>query len=307
MRDFAGIPQGLWSRAHFRFNLIQKGPSMRLLTLPCLVFMLVACGGENKTPADRDLRLYALDCGSIETTDMAAFDRDGVYYRGQPGHLVDPCYLIRHPKGDLLWDAGLPDTLVGTDGVGAEPFHMTRSKTLKAQLAEIGLTPEDIDYLALSHSHVDHAGNANDFADATWIVDSAEREHMFSDEGRADTETFAVYSALENAEKKVYTDDYDVFGDGRVRIIRTPGHTPGHSSLLLKLERAGAVFLTGDLYHFTETRARRTVPVFNTDPEATLRSMDKFEALAKEENARVVIQHEPADFAALPVFPAFLD
>ncbi|MEQ8750016.1 MAG: hypothetical protein RIC52_09590, partial [Amphiplicatus sp.] len=116
-----------------------------------------------------------------------------------------------------------------------------------------------------------------------------------------------VSSALENAETATFTDEYDVFGDGSVRIIAMTGHTPGHSVLLAQLDKAGPVLLTGDMYHLTEAREKRTVPVFNTDAEETLRSMDRFEALAAETGARVVIQHEADDFAALPHAPDYLD
>jgi glyoxylase-like metal-dependent hydrolase (beta-lactamase superfamily II) len=222
--------------------------------------------------------------------------------------MVDTCYLISHPAGELLWDTGIPDAISAEpDGVTDAPFHLTMPKTLKGQLAEIGLAPQDIELLSLSHSHFDHVGNANDYAGSTWLVASAERDFMFSDEARAKAENFASYSALETADTVPISGDWDVFGDGSVRIISTPGHTPGHASLLVNLKNSGPVLLTGDLYHMTESRENRRIPAFNTDPEETLRSMDKFEALAAETGARVIIQHEPDDIADLPKSPEYLD
>lgn len=253
------------------------------------------------------LRLYVLDCGHFEVSDLGVFDRAGAY-DGQTGELVDTCYLIRHRSGDLLWDTGVPDALnAQPNGVSDPPFHVSLPKTLKGQLAELGLAPEDIELLSLSHSHFDHVGNAGEYAGATWLVESAERAFMFSDAARANAESFSAYSAFETAETVELDGDLDVFGDGSVRIISTPGHTPGHASLLVNLPNSGPILLTGDLYHMTESREHRRVPTFNTDADETLRSMDRFEALAASTGARVVIQHEPDDIAALPMSPDYLD
>ncbi|MEQ8934335.1 MAG: N-acyl homoserine lactonase family protein [Amphiplicatus sp.] len=277
---------------------------------------LAACSGpspssggvqETSEGGGDGVKLYVLDCGHIEMLDLSIFDAGGAY-DGMQNSAVDTCYLLRHPKGDLLWDTGLPDAINAVEGGVAEgPFAMEMPKTLKGQLAEIGVAPADIEYLSLSHSHFDHAGNAGEYAASTFIVHEAERAHMFRDEARADTQSFAAYSALENAETVTFTDEYDVFGDGSVRIIAMPGHTPGHSVLLAQLDKAGPVLLTGDMYHLTEAREKRTVPVFNADAEETLRSMDRFEALAAKTGARVIIQHEADDFAALPHAPDYLD
>jgi glyoxylase-like metal-dependent hydrolase (beta-lactamase superfamily II) len=253
------------------------------------------------------IRLYTLDCGRIEMLDLSVFDIGGAY-DGRQNSAVDTCFLIRHPQGDLLWDAGLPDSLHDVEGgVTNGPFALSMPKTLLGQLAELGLAPEDIEYFSISHSHFDHLGNGGAFAGSTFIVHEAERAHMFRDEARADAQTFPAYSALEEAETITFTDEHDVFGDGSVRIISTPGHTPGHSVLLVDLESAGPVLLSGDLYHLAEAREKRTVPRFNTDVEETLRSMDKFEALAAETGAMVVIQHEDDDYARLPKPPEYLD
>jgi N-acyl homoserine lactone hydrolase len=267
-----------------------------------LAFVLAACNGGAATK--QEVRLHALDCGRAEVTNLGVFDRGGAY-DGRRETLIVPCFLVRHSKGDLLWDTGLPDALYEADApLELSVFRFSVPRTLRSQLDELGLAPRDIDYLALSHSHFDHAGNANDYATATWLVERAERSYMF--EG-ADAERSESYAALEQARTVTFDEDYDVFGDGAVVIVRTPGHTPGHASLLLRLTHSGPVLLSGDLYHFAEARDRRTVPVFNVDPDETLRSMDRFENLATATGARVVVQHDNGDFAALPPFPSFLD
>jgi glyoxylase-like metal-dependent hydrolase (beta-lactamase superfamily II) len=96
--------------------------------------------------------------------------------------------------------------------------------------------------------------------------------------------------------------DKDVYGDGSVVMLDMPGHTPGHYSLLVRL-RSGPVLLSGDLYHFTAQVANRGVPPFNHDRADTLASMDRFDRIARNLHAKIVIQHEPADIAKLPPFP----
>jgi N-acyl homoserine lactone hydrolase len=279
---------------------------MKLLTtISVIILAVTGCAAD---PANNgQVKFYALDCGAIDVSDMSSFSREGKF-DGEKYALVVPCFLIRHPKGDLLWDTGLEQSLVDKpDGIGDGGFHSKMKIKLTDQLAKLGLTPNDIEFLSISHLHPDHAGNANLFASSTFIANEAEYGFMFSDEMKTNREWFELYSALENADTVMFEDEYDVFGDGIVVIESMPGHTPGSSVLLVRLKNAGALLLTGDLYTHAGARELRTVPTFNTDGQATLKSMDQFEALARKENARVVIQHEKEDFEKLPTFPEFLD
>lgn len=272
-----------------------------------LAASLAACTPAQQQAAAPGLRLYAIDCGLIRAPDADVFADDGAY-RGVARDLVVPCYLIRHPQGDLLWDAGLPEGLADAPGgADMQGAHLSMARKLTAQLAELGLAPADIEFLSISHSHFDHIGNGGLFAQSTWIVDPDERAYAFRPEARAD-QNFAAYAALENARTRLIEDDaLDVFGDGSVQIVQAPGHTPGHTILMLRLANAGVLLLTGDMYHLAESRAQRRVPRFNVDRAQTLASMDEVEALARAHNARVIRQHVPEDFAALPAFPAHLD
>lgn len=251
----------------------------------------------------KGLELYAMDCGRITEPDADYYADDGAY-KGQARTLVVPCFLIRHPKGELIWDTGLPETIADLPG-GEDPKEgVAVRRKLTDQLKDLGLTPADIEYLSVSHSHYDHIGNAGLFAGATWIVDADERAYAFRPTARARADAFPRYAALESAKTILIEGDgdYDVFGDGRVTIVQAPGHTPGHTVLLVRLA-SGPVLLTGDMWHMAESRPARRVPRFNTDRAQTLRSMDKVEALAKATGARVVIEHVQADFDALPKFP----
>lgn len=283
-----------------------------MFALSVLAVALAACGrgpipNEGKPEAAAQagaVALYALECGRITVTDADAFADNGAF-KGVRREFVDPCYLIRHPKGDFLWDSGIPDAVSDLPGgLKAGVFEITRPKKLVDQLAQLNLKPADITFFSISHSHFDHLGNANLFAGATFLADKEERAFMFRPEARADADSFASYQALEGAKTTLIEGDgdFDVFGDGSVRLIAAPGHTPGHRVLLVTLA-SGAVLLTGDLYHLAESRERRTVPRFNTDRAQTLQSFDKLEQIARDTGARVVRQHVPEDFAALPAFP----
>ena len=279
---------------------------MRTFALIAVALSLSACA----TPAPRattpDIALYAMDCGKMSVPNIDAFADDGAY-KGLARNMVIPCYLIRHPKGDLLWDTGVPEAIADRPG-GVGPGGITVARKLTAQLADLGVQPTDIDYLSISHSHFDHIGNAGKFATATWIVDPDEKAHAFRPAARGNAAEFGAYSALESAQVRLVEGDapHDVFGDGSVQVIPSPGHTPGHTVLLVRLAKAGPVLLTGDLWHIAESRAAKRVPRFNTDRAMTLRSYDAVEALAAREGARVVRQHVPEDFTSLPAFPAAL-
>ena len=246
------------------------------------------------------LRLFVLDGGRIVATDADATDMsDDGYYTGRTLEMPVPCFLVRHPDGDLIWDTGMSRTRTDL-GEWAMP-----GASLVDQLQVLGRAPADIRFLSVSHGHWDHSGNAGLFDRSTWIVNPQERGFMFDDENRA-SQGMDDYGALEAADTRLITDDHDVFGDGSVLIIQAPGHTPGHTVLLLRLAEAGPVLLSGDLWHLAESRSGRRVPTFNADRAQTLASMDRVEALVAATGARVIIQHEVADQASLPRLPASL-
>lgn len=278
---------------------------MKTATRLFSVFALSAAA-LTASAADAPIRLYVLDCGRIEFKDMALFSDTGEY-DGKSGKLVDTCYLIRHPKGTLLWDTGLGDKIAEQKGgVDNNGIHLTVDVTLQQQLKSLNLTPRDINYLAFSHFHFDHTGNANLFTSATWILNNAELEGALASRPTPATDPSTI-SGREHAKTQMIDGDYDVFGDGSVRILRAPGHTPGHQVLEVKLAKNGTVILGGDLYHTRENRKDRRVPAFNTSRADTLASMDRIERIVQNTHARLIIQHNPEDVASLPKLPGYLD
>ena len=263
---------------------------------------IVGAAPSEETSAS--LRLYLFDCGRLRIADPGRFSltMDEV----STLELSVPCYLIEHPDGTLLWDAGLSDSLAeGSPHTQANGTVTTVTATLRAQLEELGYQPADITYLALSHLHYDHAGNANDFVASTWLVQRPEHEAAFSDaQGFFDQ---ALYTELENSETMLLDGDHDVFGDGTVVIKSAPGHTPGHQVLFVGLAETGGVVLSGDLYHFPENRTLKRVPTFNFDEAETLASMDAVEDFLMESGARLWIEHDFAANALLDKSPAYYE
>ena len=157
----------------------------------------------------------------------------------------------------------------------------------------------------MSHLHYDHAGNANDFAASIWLVQRPEHEAAFGDpQGFFDR---TLYAALETSETLLIDGDHDVFGDGRVVIRSAPGHTPGHQVLFVDLAETGPLVLSGDLYHFPESRTLKRVPTFNFDEAETLASMDAVEDFLIESGARLWIEHDSAANALLDKAPAYYE
>jgi N-acyl homoserine lactone hydrolase len=234
------------------------------------------------------MRMYVFDCATLNDRDPAGYGltREQV----ASVDMSDPCFLIVHPKGLLLWETGLNDAVYDRpEGGGAK--HDKIDKSLRSQLAAIGYGPANITYLAMSHWHGDHSGNANEYAGSTWIVQKAERDFMFGDKIAANPAAKPdEFKELRNVKTIIIDGDYDVFGDASVMLISTPGHTPGHQCLLVRLPKTGPVLLSGDLYHFPGEREFHTVPRGNNADIVASRA--KIEALIKTIGAQLWIQHD---------------
>ena len=254
------------------------------------------------------LKLYIFDSGRLVSPNPQPLLDRGITVTD----MSVESYLIVHPKGVLLWDSGtIPDALVKPGGTTI--VRATVTKTLSSQLAEIGYSPADITYFAMSHYHYDHSANANAYAGSTWLVQRPERAAMFPDAiptpDPIGSEVRERFSKLKDAKTILLDGDYDVFGDGSVVILSTPGHTPGHQSLFLNLPKTGPLVLSGDLYHYPAERTLKDFFPFagrgNDAQEAA--SKAKIEAFLKEKNAVIWIQHDIEANAKLKKSPAYYD
>jgi glyoxylase-like metal-dependent hydrolase (beta-lactamase superfamily II) len=255
--------------------------------------------------AQGSLRLYVFDCGTLK-------DRDGVPYgipltQMAPKDLADTCALVVHPRGTLLWDTGVhesvnqPASSTGTGRAGGPRPGDRLAKTLKSQLDVIGYGPSSITYLAISHGHWDHTGNVRDYLASTWLAQKLERDAMF---GNANASNASDYAGLKDATTRVVEGDHDVFGDGTVMLVFTPGHTAGHQSLLVRLPKTGPVILSGDLYHFVE---ELTATPTGRNAEQIAASKAKIKDLMTKTGAQLWIQHDMAQYARLKKAPEFYD
>jgi glyoxylase-like metal-dependent hydrolase (beta-lactamase superfamily II) len=275
----------------------------RLLGLAAGWAALTGFQATPPAPLPAALSLWRLDCGNFIIKDFNAFFSDTMAYRpGQAKEITSSCYLIRHGNRYMLWDTGLTARLIGNrQDNPAQTIELKR--TILDQLKQIGVRPDQIEIIGISHYHSDHIGQAASFPKAKLLIGRGDLDALKAKPVRAGLEPDLLKPWLTGGSSIVAADgDVDIFHDGRVVMLKMPGHTPGHNALLVRLA-GGNVLLTGDLYHFTEQVMIKGVPPFNSDRADTLASMDRFDRLAKNLNAKVIIQHEPADIMKLPAFP----
>jgi N-acyl homoserine lactone hydrolase len=304
-RECLGVDRR-WEMIYMRLAICLTGRLLLAATL-CGLPLGPSVGAANLAPAPKvaSLRLYVFDCGTLVYNKPEDYNlkREEV----KDTNMGVTCYLVVHPKGTLIYDTGLNDRLVGRplyenvlDGYGQIKFN-----TLSGQLADIGVRSTNIDYLVLSHYHWDHIGNAGEFAGSTWLVYKGDRDHMFSSASRADP-WFSQYSALERSKTVLLNGDYDVFGDGTVVVLATPGHTEGHCSLWVRLKNTGPVVLSGDLYHYAEERDLKRMPE-EEKTKGTVESRQKVEELLRRTGAQLWIGHSMEFFRTVRKSPAWYD
>jgi len=246
-------------------------------------------------------KLYVLNCGEGTAGDISRWTPG--LNEGKSMDFVDSCYLIKHSsKGWFLWDTGIADAVAAMPNglVPADPKAVTwrRPKTLAAQLEQLGLKPDDVKAMAVSHTHPDHTGNVELFPQATLYVQKAEYDWP----GANNEPRFKPSHPVEQL-----AGDKDVFGDGSVTILSTPGHTPGHQSLLVKLPKTGAVILSGDVVHFKDNWDNRRVPGMNVNKDQSAASMQKIADTLAREKAQLWINHDKAQRDCQKMSPEFYD
>lgn len=266
-------------------------------------------GPQSSAPA---LRLYVMDGGSIiiDAPEKFGLTREQV----EDSNMSCPVYLIVHPRGTLLFDTGLGDRYFGRpfnqnllgDPPTPAPFQsfVLVIRTLKSQLEQAGYPPSKINYLAMSHPHADHIGNANDFAESTLLVHKGDYDMMFGSEVK---QINTAYAALKNSKTKIVEGDYDVFGDGTVVLLSTPGHTPGHQSLYVKLPKTGGVLLSGDVWHYPEDLKFDSMPEREKPSGMTEASRKKLQDFRAKTGSQLWIGHDINFFSRQKHAPEYYD
>ncbi len=250
------------------------------------------------------VRLLALTCGWL-TGPRALF------LEGAKGsvRVPVPVFVVEHPRGRVLFDSGLHRD-VQTDpearlGPAAAVFtaHFAPGEEVAARLAAAEIDAGRVQYLVNSHLHFDHAGGNVALPNATVVVQRREWHAAHDDAGiAANNYTPADY---DTGQPRLEVDgEHDLFGDGRVVCLPTFGHTPGHQSLLVRLD-GGDVVLAADACYFRETLDEMRLPLVVHDPEAMLASLRRLRALAAV-GTRIVYGHDPEVWATVPQAPAAL-
>jgi N-acyl homoserine lactone hydrolase len=262
-------------------------------------------------------RLYVLDCGQGHAPDESRWTV-GVNV-GKPIDISVSCYLVHHADEYFLWDTGISDAVATMpDGwyPGNNPatdIHWTRAKSLESQLAAIGVKPSDIRFVGISHTHPDHIGNAELFATVPFLIQKAEYDYYFAagKSGIAKPPSDTKPTFLKEHPVNLVQEDLDVFGDGSVMIVYTPGHTPGHQSCLVHLPKTGWILLSGDAVHLQENWDNRRIPYFATmPPEQKLQtqlSMQRMADLISFYHAQLWINHEKTQSDKLKHAPAYYE
>ena len=291
---------------------------MKRLLILFLGIGLIACQQQPDIAAEAPVavndaigpKLYVFDCGRIRLASVAAFNLQDTDTAVR--ELSAPCYVVDHPKGQLLWDAGLPSELASSEGWVVRPDGLANilDETLASQMARMGLGFDmgTLEYVAFSHIHWDHVGASNDVASGTWLVQQGDYDAAHA-EGNMSVPAVQpeLLASIKERPTQVLSGDHDVFGDGSVQLIAADGHTPGHQVLFVDLPETGPVVLSGDLYHFQFSRANRVVPLFNVDVERSLQSMDKVEALVAMTGADFWLQHDASLFDSQQKAPGFYE
>lgn len=251
---------------------------------------VLAQAAEPSNPEPK-VRLWKLDCGALDENRQRKFDWQKV-------PVPTPCYLIGHDDRYMLWDAG-----ISARAIGANHPTARLERTISDQLKQIGVTPDQIAFVGISHYHGDHTGQATQFPKATLLIGADDFDALRSKTPPGGAAPPHIQPWIDGKSKvEALVEDRDVFGDGTVRMLRAPGHTPGHTVLVVKLA-SGTVILSGDLWFTNDDAIRGTMPDFNTSRAETLASRERIARLAETLDAVVVIQHDPAHDERIPDFP----
>lgn len=258
------------------------------------------------------MKLYVFQAAMLHT--------DKAYLvAGSPSKQIDvpvPYYLIKHEKGYVLFDTGHNLAQV-QDAKEALPEHIyaaynpeifEEGYVLNA-LERAGVKPEEIMYCICSHLHFDHDGGIGLFPNATYIVQKDELSYAFN----PDPFMKAVY-CRDDFDKDVnwlvldgWNDNrYDLFGDGKIVIYFTPGHTPGHQSLLVNLEKDGPIMITVDACYTEENLDELKLSALACDNSAYIKNLITFRDMQKK-GVKILIGHDPDAWASTKVFPEFYE
>lgn len=250
------------------------------------------------------MRLYFLHCGSLDLETSIIIPGAP---KGQRLTLPVPAMLFQVDGRNILVDTGLPDLCVDNPRALAdegEPDppemvpHMSQQQTAAGQLALLGLTLNDLDLVVNSHLHFDHCGGNQHMTTSPILVDALELEAART------SGTYPPFFEGPGVTFQTFEGDYELAPG--VQLLATPGHTPGHHSLLVRLPQSGPLLLTVDAV-YTEALWRDNALGAGANAEDARRSMDRLRQMSQETGAQVIFGHDPEQWRTLRHAPAFYE
>ncbi|HAT3848505.1 TPA: N-acyl homoserine lactonase family protein [Serratia marcescens] len=261
-----------------------------------------------------DIRLYFFQTGTIQCkkNNITMNQGENIDYE-----IPIPFFLLTHPDGHTIIDGGNavevatdPETYWGDVTKVYKPV-MSKNEGCVEQLKQMGIQPEDVRYVLQSHLHLDHTGAIGRFPNATHIVQRNEYEYAFT------PDWFAVGGYISNDFDRPglkwtflngeCNDFFDIYGDGTLKTIYTPGHSPGHQSFIINLPNTGSILLAVDAAYTTEHWDERALPGFMTSSLESARSVQKLHYIAGREKSLVVTGHDPDEWKKYRHAPAYYD
>ena len=265
-----------------------------------LLFAIVLCatvlfGLRATAQAPAEVTLTRIDCGTdAAPRNVGERFSDTFAHKDLKLTFTFSCYLIKHGNDYMVWDTGFaPGSNPNAPKVG-----------IVDRLKELNVTPDQVKYVGISHFHGDHTGQLDPFKTATLLIGKGDWDGLTATPPMQGA-TVAGFKSWIDEKRKVepLAGDKDVFGNGSVVMLRTPGHTPGHSVLLVRLKDMGPVVLSGDLVHFRENSEGTGVPWFNVDRAQSVASIERVKQIVANLKATLIIQHDMRDIGKLPAFP----
>lgn len=260
-----------------------------------------------------DIRLYMFGCGTLKTITASIKMNQG----HDPYEIPVPWFLLTHPRGNIVIDGGNAAE-VAVDkrahwGAICDVYDpiMTPDDACLPQLQQAGFDPKDVRFVLQSHLHLDHTGAIGRFPNATHIVQRCEYEYAYT------PDWFAAGGYIRKDFDKPglkwqfldgkHDDFHDVYGDGVIRTVFSPGHAPGHQSFLVTLPNSGPMLLTIDAAYTMDHWEEKALPGFLASTVDTVRSVAKLRALADKTGATVVTGHDPVAWPSFKHAPEYYD
>ncbi len=249
------------------------------------------------------VRIYAMCCGRLE------FDRIFFFPEEAPGSALTievPAFLIRHGSGTVLFDTGVdcyaqqdPVGRLGAQRAAAIKLCARPHENVVDQLATLGLKPDDVTHVINSHFHFDHCGCNALFPRATFIVQRAEMEMARAPNGPYDPAHWD-----HPFDYQLIDGEHDVFGDGALVLIPTPGHTPGHQSLRVRAAPHLEFVLAADACYSKAHLDREILPRAVWHAPTMIESFRALRALQDRKGCRLIFGHDPEQWATIRQAPA---